>query len=80
MVPASNTDNPSWKNCYTAALFQDDTNKIPPLIAQAEFEIVARTRLLFSAPGDNVPEMRALDNALGMLQVLKKVHRLAVSS
>jgi hypothetical protein len=71
MIPFSNTSDPSWKSSYTAALFQDDKTKIPTLIARAESEIVARARALFEAPGENAPEMRALNNALQMLQVLK---------
>jgi hypothetical protein len=71
MIPFSNTSDPSWKSSYSAALFQDDKTKIPTLIARAESEIVARARALFEAPGENAPEMRALNNALQMLQVLK---------
>ncbi|MGB9488823.1 MAG: hypothetical protein WCA92_00030 [Terriglobales bacterium] len=68
----SSTD---WKGCYTAALFQDDAAKIPTLVARAESEIVARARTLFESPIDNGPEIRALDNALRMLQVLKSCIR-----
>jgi hypothetical protein len=71
MTPVFNTDVPSWRNCYTAAVFQDDTTKLPLLIARAESEIVARARLLFEAPGENTQEVRSLHNALHMLQVLK---------
>jgi len=71
MMPAPRSSDAAWRDCYTAALFQDDITKVPALIARAESEIVARTRLLFEAPGDNAHEMRALDNALRMLQMLK---------
>lgn len=71
MTPSSNAGSSSWKSSYTAALFQDDKTKIPTLIARAESEIVARARTLFEAAGDNAPEMRALNNALQMLRVLK---------
>ena len=71
MMPATKPDESAWKGCYTAALFQDDATKVPALIARAESEIVARARALFEAPVDNAPEIRALDNALHMLQVLK---------
>jgi hypothetical protein len=71
MTPVSKADVPSWRNCYTAAVFQDDATKLPALIARAESEIVARARLLFETPGDNTQEVRALHNALHMLEVLK---------
>jgi hypothetical protein len=71
MLSASRSSNAAWRDCYTAALFQDDITKVPALITRAESEIVARARLLFEAPGDNAREMRALDNALRMLQTLK---------
>ncbi|MGA9528791.1 MAG: hypothetical protein WBS24_11810 [Terriglobales bacterium] len=64
-----------WKGSYTAALFQDDAAKVPTLIARAESEIVARARTLFESPTDNGPEIRALDNALRMLQILKSCLR-----
>lgn len=70
-------DSVAWKGLYTAALFEEDKNKLPALIAHAEGEIVKRARLLFSAPGDNVGEMRALDNALGMLQTLRSCYKVA---
>jgi hypothetical protein len=71
MISVAN-DNAVWKNHYTAALFQDDATKVPTLIAKAEAEIVTRARMLFGAPHENAREMRALDSALRMLQVLKK--------
>lgn len=64
-----------WKQSYTAALFQDDAAKVPTFIARAESEIVARARTLFESPVDNGPEIRALDNALRMLQILKSCVR-----
>jgi len=67
-----NADISSWRNCYTAALFQDDATMLPTLIARAESEIVARARSLFEARADNAPELRALNNALHMLGVLKR--------
>jgi hypothetical protein len=72
MIPLAKSEESSWKGCYTAALFQDDVTKIPMLIARAESEIVARARMLFESPHDHAREMRALDNALRMLQILKK--------
>ena len=71
VMPASSAPESEWRSCYTAALFQDDAAKIPALIAHAESEIVARARMLFESSEDNAHEMRALDNALRMLQILK---------
>ncbi len=71
MMRVPRSSDTAWRDCYTAALFQDDITKVPALIARAESEIVARKRLLFEAPGDNAHEMRALHNALRMLQMLK---------
>jgi hypothetical protein len=68
---ASRSSDAAWRDFYTAALFQDDVTKVPALITRAESEIVARAHSLFDAPGDNANEMRALDNALRMLQTLK---------
>jgi len=72
MILATHIADSSWKGCYIAAIFQDDTTKLPGLVAHAESEIVARARSLFEAPGDHAGELRALHNALRMLQVLKK--------
>jgi hypothetical protein len=71
MKHAATAEDSVWKGFYTAALFEDDSEKIPGLIARAESEIGERARKLFGAPGDNVGEMRALDNAIHMLQMLK---------
>ncbi len=73
MISACNSGD--WKGCYTAALFQDDAAKLPMLIARAESEIVARARTLFESPVDNGSEIRALDNALRMLRILKNCVR-----
>ncbi len=77
MASASRAEDSAWKGFYTAALFEEDKNKLPALIAHAEGEIVKRARLLFSMPGDNVGEMRALDNALGMLRTLRSCYKVA---
>lgn len=71
MKPVLNADTSAWRRYYTDALFQEDATKLPLLIARAEFEIVTRARLLFETPADNAGELRALDNALHMLNVLK---------
>ena len=70
-APVFRTEQMPWKGSYIAALFQDDPTKIPVLIARAESEITERARSLYEDPVDNAPELRALNNALRMLQVLK---------
>jgi hypothetical protein len=69
--PFVRSEDASWKSSYIAALFQDDAAKVPALIARAESEITERARALYDAPVDNASELRALDNALHMLRVLK---------
>lgn len=71
IAPSTHSPDSAWSDCYKAALFQDDTTQLPPLITRAESEINARARLLFETPGDNVREIRALDNALHMLKMLR---------
>jgi hypothetical protein len=78
-TPAFRPDDSPWKGSYVAALFQDDTTKIPALIARAESQITERARMLYEAPVDNAPELRALNNALRMLQVLKTCVKRATS-
>ena len=70
-TPAFRRDDAPWKGSYIAALFQDDTTKVPAIIARAESQITERARTLYETPVDNAPELRALNNALRMLQVLK---------
>jgi GDP-D-mannose dehydratase len=70
-APVFRADDAPWKGSYVAALFQDDTTKVPALIARAESQITERARMLYEAPVDNASELRALNNALRMLQVLK---------
>jgi hypothetical protein len=54
----------TWRELYTAALFETDTNRIPERIAAAERAIVARARELFAATSDTIEEDQALDDAL----------------
>jgi hypothetical protein len=75
MAPPSDSKDFGWKGSYTAALFEEDSHKVPVLIARAESEILGRARLLWSASGDKMSEILALDNALRMLQVLKICHK-----
>jgi GDP-D-mannose dehydratase len=77
--PIFRSDDAPWKGSYIAALFQDDTTKVPALIARAESQITERARMLYEAPIDNASELRALNNALRMLQVLKTCVKRATS-
>ncbi len=61
----------SWRELYTAALFETDKERIPSRIADAEKAIVARARELFSASSDTIEEDQALDDALYALRALQ---------
>jgi hypothetical protein len=61
----------SWRNLYTAALFETDTNQIPARIAEAEKAIVNRARELFATGSDTIEEDQALDDALYALRALQ---------
>jgi hypothetical protein len=60
----------AWRELYTAALFETDTNRLPARIADAEKAIVARARELFSSGADTIEEDQALDDALYALRAL----------
>jgi len=61
----------TWRELYTAALFETDKGRIPIRIADAEKAIVARARELFSADSDTIEEDQALDDALYALRALQ---------
>jgi len=61
---------PSWRDLYTAALFETDNDRIPTRISEAQQAIVARARELFAAGTDTIEEDQALDDALYALQAL----------
>jgi len=62
----------TWKHLYSAAMVENDRQKLPDLITQAEAAIVRRGRFLFTAPGEHCDERHALDHALDTLRALKK--------
>jgi hypothetical protein len=70
MNSVSGAARTEWRDCYMAALFEQDKTRVPALIAHAESEIVCRARSLFGSK-ETSGEIKALDNALHMLQVLK---------
>jgi hypothetical protein len=61
----------SWRELYTAALFETDGSQIPTRIADAEKAIVDRARELFAAGTDTIEEDQALDDALYALHALQ---------
>jgi hypothetical protein len=61
----------TWRELYTAALFETDRKQIPARIADAEQAIVARARELFAAGNDTIEEDQALDDALYALRALQ---------
>jgi hypothetical protein len=65
----------TWKRLYNAALFEVDSAKLPERIAQAESALILRARELFHAPGDNIEEEQALDDAMYALQALRSSYR-----
>ncbi len=61
----------SWRDLYTAALFETNRERIPARIADAEHAIVARARELFAAGNDTIEEDQALDDAPYALRALQ---------
>jgi hypothetical protein len=60
-----------WRELYTAALFETETDRIPGRIADAEKAIMVRARELFAAGTDTIEEDQALDDALYALRALQ---------
>jgi hypothetical protein len=63
-----------WKELYKAALFENDRERLPALISQAQKAAMVRLReLLLGHQTDCRAERQALDNALYFLSLLEKV-------
>jgi hypothetical protein len=60
----------TWRELYTAALFETDNDRLPARITDAERATVARARELFSAGADTIEEDQAL-YALSALRALR---------
>jgi len=60
-----------WRDLYLSALMEVNKDKAAARIAEAEQAILRRARELFKAPGDNIQEEEALDDALYGLHALK---------
>ena len=65
------TGQESWQQCYKAALFELDANKVSDRIAEAETAVVTPARELFHAAGDNIEEEQAVDDARYALHALR---------
>ncbi len=61
----------SWRELYTAALFETDKDRVQSRISDAEKAIVARARELFAVGADTIEEDQALDDALYALRALQ---------
>jgi hypothetical protein len=55
-VETSHPKAESWRELYTAALFETDRSRISARVADAEQAIVARARELFSTGNDTIEE------------------------
>jgi len=64
-----------WRRLYTEALFEVDSSQLPARIAAAEAALVARARELFQAPGDNIEEEEAVDDAMYALRALRNTYQ-----
>jgi hypothetical protein len=62
----------SWKDLYQAAICESDLNKLPGRVDDAEAAIVKYARELFCAVGDDAEEGERLDDALCILQALRR--------
>ncbi len=65
------TTSRTWRELYTAALFETHSTQVPGRIADAEKAIVSRAREIFSAAADTIEEDQALDDALYALRALQ---------
>ncbi|HEY3975146.1 MAG TPA: hypothetical protein VGM18_19220 [Candidatus Sulfotelmatobacter sp.] len=60
----------SWRELYTAAVFETDKSKLSERIAQAEWALTLRSRELFHAGSENLRERQAVDAAIFALHIL----------
>jgi hypothetical protein len=70
-TPSHLPDTRPWRRLYTAALFEVDGTRLPERIAEAEAALIMRARELFHAPGDNIEEEEAVDDAMYALRALR---------
>lgn len=63
--------NLPWHVLYHAALFENDRNRIPQRIEEAERAILSRIKELFVTTADHIEEDVILDDALYALRALR---------
>jgi hypothetical protein len=64
-----------WHVLYRAALFENDRDKLPQRIEEAERAILSRIKELFITTTDHIEEDAVLDDALYALRALRsRVH------
>src|ERR1700738_1267092 len=69
----SPTATRNWKELYMAALFEDDSSKIPQRITEAENAVAARAVELFGEGTNEDREQQAMENAMYFLRLLWKI-------
>jgi len=69
----SSPSSGDWKESYKAAIFEDDSAKIPQRIAEAERALAARAAEPFGAAENQVRERQAMENAMYFLRLLRKI-------
>jgi hypothetical protein len=69
-----------WKQLYMAALFEDDSAKIPQRIADAETALAAARTVELNEDANYFREQRAMENAAYFLQLLRKIESKANTS
>jgi hypothetical protein len=77
-LPSSNGSE--WKKLYMAALFEDDSAKIPQRIAEAEIALAAARTVELAEDANPVREQQAMENAAYFLQLLRKIESKANAS
>jgi hypothetical protein len=69
----SSPSSADWKEFYKAAIFEDDSAKIPQRIAEAERALAARAAEPFGEAEHQLRERQAMENAMYFLQLLRKI-------
>jgi hypothetical protein len=65
-----------WKDFYMAAIFEDDSTKIPQRIAEAERALAVREAELCCVDGNQEREQQAMANAMYFLRLLRKIEKI----
>lgn len=70
--PLGSCQIPHWRELYRAALFEEDRQRLPSRIAEAETALVFRAKELFATRGMNIDEEQAIEDALYALIALRQ--------